>query len=156
MSRRSFDICSSLASPTEAVWRHICTMEGVNTELSPWFRMSIPSQMRGKTLADAPVGEVLGRSWLLLFGVLPLEYDEITLIGVEPLAFIESSTMLMQRVWRHERRIQATAGGCTVTDKVSWQPRFPGAGFLLTWLVPALFRHRHRRLEDRFGAARPE
>ena len=58
-----------------------------------------------------------------------------------------------EKVWRHERRIRATATGCTVADHVSWVPRFPGAGFLLTWLVPALFRHRHRRLRRLFGGA---
>ena len=152
MSRRSFDICSPLAFPPTEVWQRVCTMEGVNAELSPWFRMTVPAQMRDKTLADVPVGELLGRSWLLLFGVLPVEVDEITIASVEPLAFVESSTMLMQRVWRHERRIQATADGCTVTDLVSWEPRFRGAGLLLSWLVPALFRHRHRRLQKRFGA----
>ena len=151
MSRRSFDICTSLSRPSEEVWRHVSTLDGVNAELSPWFRMTVPAPLRGRTLAAAPVREPLGRSWLLLFGFLPVEYDDITLIAVEPLAFVESSAMLTQRVWRHERRIEVTAGGCTVTDNVSWQPRFPGADYLLTWLVPALFRHRHRSLLRLFG-----
>jgi len=38
-----------------------------------------------------------------------------------------------------------------VTDRVTWEPRFPGAGFVPSWLVPALYRHRHRSLLRLFG-----
>ena len=153
MGRRSFEIRSALTAPASEVWRQVTTLDGVNAELAPWFRMSGPARLHEAALSDAPVGQRLGRCWLLLFGVLPVEYDDLVLATVEPLAFVESSSMLLQRTWRHERRLEANAAGCTVTDRVSWEPRLAGAGLLLSWVVPALFRHRHARLGRRFGVA---
>jgi hypothetical protein len=70
------------------------------------------------------VGERVCRSWVLLFGVLPVDYDDITLERLEPpRSFLERSTMCSQRSWEHERIIEATAGGAVLTDRVRYQPR---------------------------------
>ena len=57
------------------------------------------------------LGERLFRSWILLFGVLPIDYDDITLVSIEPgRGFHERSSMLSMRVWEHERTWSRPAG----------------------------------------------
>ena len=81
-----------------------------------------------------------------------------TISGLERIepgrGFLERSTMLSQRLWEHERTIEPVAGGgCTIADRVAWEPRLPLPGRLLRPLFAAVFRHRHRRLRRHFGAA---
>ena len=100
-------------------------------------------------------GQHLGRSWLLLGGVLPFDYDDITIEQLEPgRSFQEDSTMLSQRSWRHHRAVEPTGPGrCTVTDDVSFRPRLPVPVGVLEAIFRQVFAHRHRRLRRRFGAA---
>ena len=115
--------------------------------------MTAPPHVRRLDAAGVPVGERICRSWLLLFGVLPIDYDDLTLVSIEPgRGFHERSAMLSMRVWEHERTIEARPdGGCTVRDRLRLEPRLPGSGPLLEPIVRFTFRHRHRRLRRRFG-----
>jgi ligand-binding SRPBCC domain-containing protein len=62
--------------------------------------------------------------------------------------------MLSQRLWQHERTIEAGAeGGTTIVDGLAWEPRLPLPGRLLRPLIAAVFRHRHRQLQRHFGGA---
>ncbi len=62
--------------------------------------------------------------------------------------------MLSMRTWQHERIVEAAEeGGCTVTDRLTFEPRVPGFGRLSRAVIGFLFRHRHDRLERRFGTA---
>jgi ligand-binding SRPBCC domain-containing protein len=98
------------------------------------------------------LGERLFRSWVLLFGVLPIDYDDLTLVAIEPgRGFQERSRMLSMRVWEHDRTLTPDGTGCVVRDELRLEPRLPGMGPLLEWVVRALFRHRHRRLRRRFS-----
>ncbi|QNM95788.1 hypothetical protein [Chitinimonas koreensis] len=99
----------------------------------------------------------LGRCWLLLFGVLPADYDDLCFERIEPQGFVETSQLLSQRVWRHERQIVGAAGSpqCTVHDRVSFTPRLGVPGFLSRLLIGRLFAWRHYRLRRRFGHAMP-
>ena len=46
----------------------------------------------------------LFRSWILLAGIIPVEYDDIVFEEVEPgHRFQERSSMFTLRVWEHER-----------------------------------------------------
>ena len=67
------------------------------------------------------LGERIFRSWVLLFGVLPIDYDDLTLIALEPgRGFHERSRMLSMRVWEHERTLEPDGeGGCRVRDRLS-------------------------------------
>ncbi len=89
---------------------------------------------------------------MLLFGVLPFDYDDLTLVSVEPgRGFHERSSMLSMRVWEHKRTIEpAGEMACVVRDRLGFEPRLP---LPLGFVVRALFRHRHRRLARRFGTA---
>ena len=134
------------------MWAEVTTARGINHELRPWLRMTAPPSLRSHGLALVRPGERVCRSWVLLFGVLPVDYDDITLEQIEPPSrFLERSTMLSQRHWEHERTIEPATSGCTITDRVRYQPRLPVPDGLLRGLYRAVFAHRHRRLRKRFG-----
>jgi ligand-binding SRPBCC domain-containing protein len=114
--------------------------------------MTAPRRLRDQGLEAVVVGERLCRSWLLLFGVLPIDYDDITIVRLDAgRGFLERSTMLTQRHWEHERTIEPGDSGCVVTDRIRYEPRVPLPDFLLRPLLAAVFRYRHRRLRRRYG-----
>jgi len=145
---------SRLEAAPDGVWERVMSAEGINDEMAPLFRMTVPRGLDGLDLDRVEPGR-LGRSWILLFGILPVDYDDLGLERIEPgRGFLERSTMLSQRLWEHERTIEPLAdGGCTVSDRVAWEPRLPLPGRALRPLFGAFFRHRHRRLRRHFGGA---
>lgn len=147
----TFEMNSSLHALPDVVWAHASTMDGVNAELAPFVRMSVPSHVRGLRLDDAPRGEEAFVSSLLAFGVLPFDRHHLTLVSVSERGFVEESWSLLQRRWRHERSIEPTSDGCIVTDRLEVEPRFV-PDVLVRPLVRALFEARHRELRRRFGA----
>lgn len=150
--RYRFELTSELAAPPAEVWRVVTDMDRVNDELSPWFAMTTPE--RGMSLDDERVvlGKRLFRSWILAFGVVPVDYDDVVLESFEPGRFFrERSTMLTQRAWHHDRELEPCAAGTLLTDRLAWTPRVPGAGAVFALMVPRLFRWRHRQLRRRFG-----
>lgn len=142
---------SSLPVPTGVLWRWISSVEGIRAEMWPLMRMTVPRGLR--SLTDLPVtpGVPLFRSWLLLLGVLPIDYSDLTLLQIDPgCGFIEQSAMGTMVLWRHERRIlPGTRGPGTVllVDEPSFCPRL--AAPLSTWFVRLLFRRRHAVLRAR-------
>lgn len=150
--RAEIRVSSRLQAPPEAVWERVITAAGVNDELRPLLRMTVPRGLEDFGIDDVGPGQPLGRSWVLLFGLVPFDYDEICLERVDPgRGFLERSRMLSQRLWEHERTIEPRAGGCELTDRVAWEPRLPLPGALFRPLIWAVFKHRHRRLRARFG-----
>jgi ligand-binding SRPBCC domain-containing protein len=143
---------SLLRARRESVWAHITTAQGINDELWPILRMTAPASLRERGLAQVEVGQRICRSTVLLFGVLPVDYDDITLVRLEPPAgFLERSRMLSQQVWEHERTLEEVPEGCVLSDRVSYLPRLPVPDRPLRALYAGVFRHRHRRLRRRFG-----
>jgi ligand-binding SRPBCC domain-containing protein len=143
---------SRLDANSATVWSRITTAEGVNDELRPFLRMTAPSVLREHGLSQAVLGERLCRSWVLLFGALPVDYDDITLERIDPPhSFLERSAMLSQRLWEHERTLEDTPNGCLLTDRIRYEPRMPIPDVLLRTLYARIFAHRHRRLRARFG-----
>jgi hypothetical protein len=146
---------SFVSADPESVWKRVTSARGINDELHPFLRMTAPRNIREHGLAGVEVGVRVCRSWVLLFGVLPVDYDDITLMRFEPpRSFLERSTMLSQRDWEHERVIEAAPGGSTVTDRIRYQPRLPIPDAPLRRLYTLIFRHRHRRLRRHFAASR--
>jgi ligand-binding SRPBCC domain-containing protein len=146
---------SRLRAPPEVVWARVASLEGINDELAPWMRMTAP---RGAELSPAavPLGRRWFRSWILLFGVLPFDYDDLCVERIDPgRSFLERSTMLSARRWEHERVLQPLEDGVTeLTDRVSFVPRLPRAARAHRAVIAAIFRHRHRRLERFFSSDR--
>lgn len=146
-------VSSALDRPAAEVWERAVTEEGINDELAPLLRMTMPRGLRGKTVDTVEVGAELGRSWILLGRLLPVDYDDLKLVELEPgRRFLERSRTLAFSVWQHERTIEPEgAASCRVTDRLSFElkrgvARIPGAGGIATAVVRALFGHRHRRL----------
>ncbi len=150
-------ISTHLAVPAEMVWSRAVTEEGINDELAPVLRMTMPPGLRGKTIDDVEVGVELGRSWILLGGLLPVDYDDLRLAELEPgRRFLERSRTLTFAVWQHERVVEPDGDGCRVSDRLGFElkpvlKRVPGAARMARSIVGALFRHRHRRLQRRYG-----
>lgn len=145
---------SELSAPAADVWRVVGTMEGVNAELGPWLRMTTPPAARNLRIEDAPVGEPLFASWILLAGI-PIDRHLLKLTSVEPgRGFHEGSTSWLQARWVHVRTVSPTGdGACTLADRLEITPRLRALGPVVERIVGAVFRHRHRQLRRRFGAA---
>jgi hypothetical protein len=150
--RAEIALSSGLDADPEALWARITEPAGINDELRPLMRMTVPAGATDFGLADPEPGRI-GRSWLLLFGFLPCDYDDIAIVRIEPgRGFLERSSMLSMRLWEHERTLTPLGEGrCRITDRVGWEPRLPLPGALFRPLVLAVFRHRHRRLRLRFA-----
>lgn len=150
-----FEITTVLRAPPEAVWARASSVEGIRDELRPLADMTFPASIEALNEATVPLGERLCRSWILLFGVLPVEYDDVTLVELEPgRRFLERSQMLTLREWRHERIVEPHPDGSTMTDRLSWDARLPLPDALVRSIVATLFRHRHRRLAAYWGVTR--
>jgi ligand-binding SRPBCC domain-containing protein len=152
-----FGFCfeTRLAAAAEEVWAHAMTIEGVNRELWPLARMTAPPDLARLDAPSLPMGRRLLRSWILAFGVLPVDYDDVTLVELTPgRRFLERSPMLTQRLWEHEREVvPEAAGGCLVRDRVRFEPRSRLVGRVQFPVFRLVFRNRHRRLVALFGAA---
>lgn len=159
MPDAAFEITTRLAAPGEEVWAAACSEQGINYELGPWLRMTMPRGLEpGMGIDDAPIGERLGRSWILLARVVPVDYDHLCLAERGPgMRFLERSRMGSARRWQHEREVLATEAGCLVTDRLELDLRAPlraiGGARLAKRIVRFLFTHRHERLRERWGAA---
>jgi hypothetical protein len=147
----TFTLASDLAAPAEALWAHITSLPRINEELAP-LRMTYPPEIETLRADNVPLGQVLVRSWVLLFGVLPLDRHALCLTEVAiGEGFREESTSWLQRRWLHDRRITPLSGGCRVTDHIGFEPRLALLRPLLARVVRATFARRHRRLRERFG-----
>jgi hypothetical protein len=146
-------VASRLDARPDRVWDRVITPAGINDEMRPWLRMTTPRGLDRLDPGSIELGKPIGRSWILLFGLLPFDYDEITLVRLEEgRGFLERSSMLSQRTWEHERTLEPVGeGGCLITDRVRWRPRLGLPGAPLRPLFRWFFRHRHRRLRRRFG-----
>ena len=151
----SFEISSRVGAPAADVWAFATTAEGINAELMPIARMMVPRGLGNDFgLADVVAPQRLGRSWILLGGLIPFDWDDIGIERIGPgFAFSERSTMLSQRAWHHDRRVEPLGEhACAVTDTIRFVPRVPVLAPLLRPIFLRTFRHRHRRLRRRFGA----
>ena len=153
MERRAgIEVSSRLDAAPEEFWSWVFTPEGVNDELRPWLRMTVPGG--DFNLDSVEPGTPIGRSWVLLFGLIPVDYDEINLEEIDRgRGFVERSRMLSQRAWEHVRTIRPADGGALITDAVTWEPRLPLPGATMRPMFRAIFGHRHRRLRRRFGGS---
>ena len=155
MTARVVEQVSEVDAPVEQVWGRVVTPEGINDEMRPWMTMSMPRGTGDMTIDDIEIGVPLGRAWIRLFGVLPIDYDHLSIIALEPgRSFHEKSTMFSMRSWQHERTLTPLDGGrTTVHDRVTFEPRLLmrlSAG-LFQRVLAAFFAHRHRRLARHFS-----
>jgi len=136
-------------TPAEA-WSWMTSVEGISTELAPVVRMTVPKSSTSLLPGDVATGERLFISWVLLFGLFPIDRMEFTLSSVDVgRGFVEESPTLTMRRWRHERSLAAGDGGTVLTDRLTFEPKF--APRLVRWFVTRLFEHRHSVLRSRLS-----
>ncbi|MDX2357642.1 hypothetical protein [Dietzia sp. PP-33] len=143
---------SVIAAPREQVWARVVTAEGVSDEFRPLLAMRFPTSLEGASIADVPLGRPAGRAWILLGGVIPLEYDDLVITELEPPRhFQERSSLGSCRVWDHRRELEELPDGSTrVTDTLRAVPRALVPRPVVRAVVGALFAHRHSRLARAF------
>lgn len=114
--------------------------------------MRLPRSARELTIETLPVGKVLGRAWIILFGLIPVDYDRLAIVDLEPGRFFhEKSTMLSMRQWEHRRTLSPIDEGTTrVTDHIVLVPRLGLVTPVMAKVLYAFFGHRHRRLQRHF------
>lgn len=151
----TFSHSSEVPSPIDEVWRFVTSATGINYELMPVMRMTVPQSFKDKSIQDVSPGEYLGRSWFLLGGLVPFDYSKITVAEIDPgERFLERSTLGSMRHWQHERKLESIGGNRTrITDSLEFLLRFPAPGTARVTgsILRLLFRHRHRKLAKRFG-----
>lgn len=136
---------SQLQASPQTAWQWITSVKGITREIMPLMRMSFPRGVSSLTDLMIEPGRPLFRSILYLGGLLPMDGSLLTLLELRPgEGFVEQSPMLSMKLWRHERSITPTNEGCTVTDVLTFEPRF--ATPLVGWFVRQLFTHRHQVL----------
>lgn len=145
---------SLLSAPAPDVWARVVTPEGINDEFWPWMTMSIPADFAGKTIDDVELGQPIGRCWVRLLGVIPVDYDDLTIVELEAgRRFLEQSRLFSAPQWQHERMVEPIdAATSRVTDRLTFTPR-RGMGLTGRPLIALIFRWRHRRLRRHFGSA---
>ncbi len=96
----------------------------------------MPAGLQGKTIDDVEVGEPLGRSWILLGGLIPVDFDDLRLVELEPgRRFLERSrTLTFSRLATRARgrargrgelpghrsaRLRASPGACLAAGLVA-------------------------------------
>lgn len=153
--RGEFSISTNLSASVDAVWAGSTSFEGINDEFHPLLKMTAPAHVRSRGLEGVTTGERICRSWILLFKLIPVDYDDLVLESLGPgTEFHERSTMLTQRVWEHDRIVKATGENtCRISDRIAWEPRLPIPGSLLRPLFGAVFKYRHHRLRRRWNGA---
>lgn len=143
---------SIVRAPREQVWARVVTAVGVAHEFGPLLTMRFPQRLDGQSIADLPLGEPVGRAWILLAGLVPVEFDDLVITELDaPRHFQERSRLGSARVWEHRRELDSLPDGTTrVTDTLRVQPRALIPTPLVRAVVGALFDHRHRRLARSF------
>src|SRR5580698_7012219 len=123
---REFERVSRINATCKEVWERAVSPEGINYELFPFMRMTVPQPLKGKKIHEVPLGITIGRSWFLLFGLLPFDYDDITIAELEHgRRFRERSSMFSIEDWEHERTVVEQTDGCRVRDRVRFSLRKP-------------------------------
>ncbi len=146
------EIKSELDAEPDQIKADIFSMQGVNYELLPLVKMTVPRAWRKAPVNDWPRNVRIFTSVILLFGLLPADLHVFRLKDAWDNGFEEESKSLMNRKWNHRRTIERQGAGCVITDKVEFLPRLGIMGVVTKPIYAAVFRHRHGRLRARYAA----
>jgi ligand-binding SRPBCC domain-containing protein len=145
---------SRLHASTEAVWQWITSVRGISAEMWPYLRMTVPPGVHSLGDVSTQPGQRLFRSRVFLFGFLPIDYSDLTLLELTPSeGFVEQSPMGSMDLWRHERRIRVDPDGRGVilSDHLTFEPRW--ARTIVAWFIHRVFKHRHAVLRRQLGGS---
>lgn len=140
---------SDLMASPEDVWRAATSLAGINAELMPLMAMHSSAGIRdlGELVAPASIASV--DVTVRLCGLIPVGRATIELVELGEFHFVERSNQPGMHFWQHERQVVASAAGCAIIDRLSFEPRVMPP--ILGLVVERLFAHRHRRLRARWG-----
>ena len=148
---KSFQIESHLRLRQDEAWEHAISPRGVNAEFWPILRMTFPVSVIDISEGWQP-GRRLFRSWILLFYLLPIEYDDVALAEVDDgRRFLEQSEMLTQKSWQHERELFETSSGVRIVDRITFISRIAALEPIQLVVFRLAFKYRHFRLRRLFG-----
>jgi ligand-binding SRPBCC domain-containing protein len=146
---------SKLHAPSARVWKWITSVDGISAEMWPFFRMTMPKGIRSLSDVQIEPGVRMFRSYVFLFGVLPIDYSDMTLLELDSgRGFVEQSPMGSMKLWRHERRIvpcPSDTSAVLLVDQLTFRPRM--AQRLVGWFIRHVFTHRHKVLRANLGGA---
>lgn|GEM_PF-151919 len=144
---------SRLRAPAEAVWSWLTSVRGIRAEMWPWLFMTVPKGLRSIEDIEIRPGQRMFRSYVFLFGVLPIDYSDMTLLELKPgEGLLEESPMGSMKLWRHKRYIEPCPTDpdmVMLVDELAFQPRL--ARRLTAWFIRRVFNHRHKVLRARLS-----
>ena len=142
---------SKLNVTADTLWQWIISKKGINTELSPILKMTSLDRFNIKHKDQLKLGQPMTISWIMLFGIIPIDRSKITLMAIEEgKYFIEQSPMIGMKLWRHKRSITEFATkGSVLIDELDFEPRFFKS--VIIWFIKKLFENRHQQLKRIFG-----
>jgi len=144
---------STLNIAAEKLWEEVTLMNNVNYELLPFVKMTYPKSTPLFSLARVERGRVIFKSTLLLLGFIPYDRHNMLIKEIGPgFRFVEDSTSLIMKYWRHTREVTPLQREVShITDCISFTSRIK-IDFLIRPIIQAIFKHRHHRLQKRYGA----
>ena len=150
MIKLSFE--SQLRVEKRILIEHSFSMEGANTELFPWLKLTHPKGPDPlKENIKAP-GRFLFKSWFLFLGFIPIDYYSFYFIFLSQEGdFHENSSSLTYKNWCHIREISSSEEGCLLKDDLEITPRLFFLSPLIRFFAHRLFRHRHNVLRKKFN-----
>jgi ligand-binding SRPBCC domain-containing protein len=120
----------------------------ISQEMGPWLRMTAPPHYRQIQLLDWRGDNTLFASWVLLFGLIPIDRHSFEkIVFPAEREFIETSSSWNNKHWQHRRLVTATENGCSVIDELIFTPRMHWMTPLVTLIVNMVFKNRHRNLK---------
>jgi hypothetical protein len=79
------EVSTVVAAPQPEVWDRIASFAGVNHELGPIAADDRASRGRTRSSRTRFRSGASGfRSWVLLFGVIPVDYDDLVVVEIDP------------------------------------------------------------------------
>lgn len=144
------EFVSDLNATPEQVWQSVVSPEGINYEMAPLIKMTFPSSIKALDEIEIVQGQKLFRSWLLLFGIVPVGFTDLALAELKPgKGFLERSSMSAMRFWEHHRSISVSTDGTRLADRLRFEPLFLKS--VTGLIVRYFFNHRHKKLRKKFG-----
>ena len=148
----SFEISSIIEGSMKDLSEDLLCMDGVNYELLPLAKMTVPSEWTKKPLNSWPLNTHIFTSTILLFGFLPVDLHKFKLKKASESGFSETSSSLVNKEWNHQRKISPVNGACEVRDLVEYIPKVKFLGAAMKPVYKVIFAHRHQRLRAKYKA----
>ena len=148
---------SKLHAPSERIWEWITSVKGIRAEMWPFFLMTVPKGVQSLNDVQVTPGMPMFRSYVFLFGFLPIDYSDMTLLELKQgQGFVEQSPMGSMKLWRHERSIvpcPIDLNAVWLVDQLTFRPRM--ASCMVGWFIRRVFIHRHEVIRANLGGTQP-